>query len=207
MKIASEAIHELLGHGSIVLIFGGQIADFYISILWPFELSHIDWVLPGETSSQTVWIIGGGVLVSSILSFLIQMLLLRKKSRWQLSVPLFWLSFWCYASVAGYLILGGISPFGDIQKLIQLGVLSQVSSIAIGVMIFLAGFITLSIILHETLNPFLGLNTKWAILAFWSIMPTLPILTAVGRGALVLTAPFAGFILSLLSHITKSQLK
>lgn len=43
MKIVGEVIHEIMGHGSFVLLFGNEISNVHILILWPYELSHISW--------------------------------------------------------------------------------------------------------------------------------------------------------------------
>ena len=41
MKIMGEFVHEFMGHGLFVLLFGGRIIQVYLSILWPYELSYI----------------------------------------------------------------------------------------------------------------------------------------------------------------------
>jgi len=41
MKILSEVVHEVFGHGLFVLLFGGEITGLRISVLWPYELSRI----------------------------------------------------------------------------------------------------------------------------------------------------------------------
>ncbi len=39
MKILGEVIHEVMGHGLFILLFGGTITRVHISILWPYEPS------------------------------------------------------------------------------------------------------------------------------------------------------------------------
>ncbi len=39
MKGISEFVHEVMGHGFFVLLFGGQITSVHISLTWPYELS------------------------------------------------------------------------------------------------------------------------------------------------------------------------
>ena len=69
MKIVGEAVHELLGHGSFVLLFGGHVTSFYISLLWPYEFSYVGWSIPSASPDQMAWVIGGGILVSATVSF------------------------------------------------------------------------------------------------------------------------------------------
>jgi len=92
MKIGGEVVHELLGHGPFVLLFGGHVTHVYISPLWPYKLSYVRWSIPSATPEQMAWIIGGGIRVSALVSYSIQLLLLRKQLLRQLSVPLFWLA-------------------------------------------------------------------------------------------------------------------
>ena len=118
MKIAGEFVHEVMGHGLFVLFFGGRITRVYLSILWPYELSYIGWSGSFE-SWQIIWIEGGGILICTMTSIILQALLLlgmAEHRRW--SIPLFWLAFWTFLNPTGYLILGGISSFGDIAALI-----------------------------------------------------------------------------------------
>lgn len=207
MKIVGEAVHELLGHGSFVLLFGGRVTHFYVSLLWPYEFSQVGWSIPSASPDQMAWVIGGGILVSATVSFLIQFLLLRKQLRWQFSVPLFWLSFWCYINATGYLIIGGIFPFGDVEELIRLGVLTSYFAAMIGAALFLTGFLLLSEILRRTLTAFLKEKTRWWILTFWFIVPVLVGLNMAGRGMFhFFVVPFS-FIPILLSYLLEFQIK
>lgn len=180
-KIVGEAVHELLGHGSFVLLFGGQVTHFHISFLWPYEFSYVRWSLADATPDQTAMIMGGGILVGAIISFSIQFFLLWKKLRWQFSVPLFWLSFWCYANATGYLILGGIFPFGDVKELFRLRVLTSSSAVMVGTVLFFGGFLLLSEILRRTLTTLLKEKTRWWILTFWFVVPALVGLTTISH--------------------------
>jgi len=144
MKVTGEFIHEVIGHGLFVLLFGGRIIQVYLSILWPYELSYIRW--SGDFENwQIVWIEGGGILVCMAVSIVLQILLLLDVAKHQrLSILLFWLAFWTFLNPAGYLVLGGINPFGDIAALIARGVLTRTSSILLGLVIFLGSFISIS---------------------------------------------------------------
>lgn len=207
MKIVGEVIHELLGHGLFVLLFGGQVTHFYISLLWPYEFSYVGWSIPDATFNQIVWITGGGIFVGLLVSYSIQVFLLWKQIRWEFSVPLFWLSFWCYLSATGYLIVGGVFPFGDVEELIRLGVLTQPLATIIGATLFAVGFFSLSEILRRrTFTLILKEKTRWAILTFWFIIPALVGLTMAGREMFhFLLVPFS-FIPILLSYLLEFQI-
>ena len=144
MKMVSEFVHEIMGHGFFVFLFGGQITRVFVSFFWPYELSSIEFS-GNFTVWQLTWIQGGGILMCLSVSFLLQILLLVGKVKdWRLMTFLFWLSFWAFINPAGYLILGGIRPFGDVESLIYYGVLSPSMSIVIGLVIFLISFLSLS---------------------------------------------------------------
>ncbi len=207
MKIVGEAVHELLGHGSFVLLFGGRVTHFYINLFWPYGFSYIGWSIPGASPDQMAWVISGGILVSATVSFLIQFLLLLEQIRWQFYMSLFWLSFWCYINATGYLIVGGVLPFGDVEELIRLGVLISSFATVIGTTLFLTGFFILSEILRRTLTTFLREKTRWGILAFWFIIPALVGLNMAGRGMFhFFLVPFS-FIPILLSYLLEFQMK
>jgi hypothetical protein len=184
MKYVGEFVHEVLGHGFVVRLFGGQIIRVHISMLWPYELSRIDF--SGHFSAgQLIWIQGVGILVCLTTSFLLQTLLLvRKVTDWRLRTPLFWLSFWTFLNPVGYLIIGGIHPFGDIRKLIEFGVLSQTMSIAVGLVLFLTAYFSLSTIFRDFIQNTGILTTvrqiRIALVLFWLIIPLVTVMAIVG---------------------------
>ena len=176
VKMVAEFVHEICGHGLFVLLFGGTIKNVYISILWPYELSWIDWSLPsGVTSVQMAWIYGGGILVCLFASALTQaFLLLKKRTPLYCTLTLFWFAFWTLVNSTGYLIIGGLTPFGDIYKLIELGVLTGLFSLFIGLIIFFVGFVALSWILRRILiRLFTSQKASLGVSLFWFIIPVL----------------------------------
>lgn len=176
MKIAAEIVHEVLGHGLFVLLFGGKIINVYISILWPYDFSWISWDLPeGITSGQMAWVYAGGIIACLCTSFLIQAFLLWKK-RFSLffALPLFWLAFWALVNSTGYLIIGGLASFGDVQDLISLGVLTSFLSLVLGLIVFFMGFIALSWILRRiSIEMFSPKKASFGVTVFWLIIPIL----------------------------------
>lgn len=176
MKVFVEFVHEFFGHGLFILLFGGVITDLHVSVLWPYEFSYISWQLPNTvTSSQLAWIYAGGILICLIVSFLTQtFLLLKRKIAWYFALVGFWLAFWTLVNSTGYLIIGGLTPFGDVYALIGLGVLTSLLSVVIGVTMFFMGFIVLSWILRKTLrNAFSPKKASLGVFLFWFIIPAL----------------------------------
>jgi len=180
MKIAAEFIHEVMGHGLFVLLFGGRIIKIYLSILWPYELSYIWW--SGDFENwQMIWIEGGGILVCAAISIILQALLLLSASKhWRAMIPLFWLAFWTFLNPAGYLVLGGIRPFGDVAVLIARGVLTRTSSILLGLVLFLGSFISISKSLCNILRKADMLKEpktlRLSLTLFWLIIPSITLL-------------------------------
>jgi len=183
-KVASEAVHEALGHGLPVVLFGGEVKEIHISLLWPYELSHIRWAGAFE-AWQMPWIQGGGMLACVSAFALLQVLARTRVHGWLTSYSLFWLSFWTLLNPAGYLVVGGIRPFGDVQALIGLGVFTPGSVLVLGVAHFLAGFLLVSthmrrIVLAEV--P-VGERAAWLyVSAFWLLLPPLAALALLGMG-------------------------
>jgi hypothetical protein len=176
MKIIAEFVHEVLGHGSFVLLFGGEITDVHISVLWPYVLSDIHWTLPiAVTATQLAWIYAGGILACLSVSFTTQiLLLLKKKLQWVINIALFWIAFWTFVNSAGYLIIGGLAPFGDIHELIALGVLTKLLSFILGLTVFGISFVALSWVLRKSLlEIFPAKKPSLSVAVFWFILPAL----------------------------------
>jgi hypothetical protein len=174
-KIVAEFVHEVLGHSLFVLLFGGEITNLYISVLWPYELSYVEWILPSASPLQLAWIYASGILICLILSFLIQAFLIWKGRVWfNFKIALFWLAFWALVSSTGYLLIGGLTPFGDVEELIRLGVLTSFFSLFIGLVIFTIGFVVLSTILRRIMLEIFPIEkVKLGVAVFWLIIPLL----------------------------------
>jgi hypothetical protein len=198
-KILSEVVHEIIGHGLFAVAFGGRITNVSISLLWPYELSHIGFAAPpnGFLPWQKVLVDGGGILMCLIVSFILQAILLSsfsKRGNWVVSSTLFWLAFWTFINPAGYLVVGGIKPFGDVANLISAGVMTQELAFILGLVIFLVNLFSLSLILRNVLRK-AGVNedARWSIVLFWLIVPLLTLASVVGQGQPLLIA-LLGFI-------------
>jgi hypothetical protein len=198
-KILGEVVHEVMGHGLFAVAFGGRITNVSISLLWPYELSGIGFVPPpgGFQPWQEVLVNGGGILMCLVVSFILQLILLlsfSKRGNWVVSSMLFWLAFWTFINPVGYLVVGGINPFGDVANLISAGVMTQELAFILGLLIFLASLFSLSIILRNVLRK-AGVNgdARWSIVLFWLIVPLLTLASVVGQGRPLLIA-LLGFI-------------
>lgn len=154
------------------------------------------------------WIDGGGILVCLIVSCVLQTpLLLGIVRDWRFSSPLFWLSFWTFLNPTGYLIMGGIRPFGDVAALIGEGVLTQETSIAMGLIIFLAAFFSLSKIFRDMLLN-VGIIRKIrdlqiSLSLFWFLIPLTTAMTLIGLKQPLFYLPVS-FIVIILALIAPS---
>ncbi|MEM3596851.1 MAG: hypothetical protein QXJ53_01790 [Candidatus Bathyarchaeia archaeon] len=175
MKILAEFVHEVLGHSLFVVLFGGEITNLYISVLWPYDFSYVFWNLPNATPTQLAWIYASGIVVCLILSFLIQAFLILKRGfQFHFEIALFWLAFWTLLSSSGYLLIGGLTPFSDVSALIELGVLSGISSALLGLVVFVIGFVLLSAVLRRILfGVFSAKRAMLGVAVFWLIIPFL----------------------------------
>lgn len=198
-KILGEVVHEVMGHGLFVVAFGGRITNINISLLWPYKLSSIGFSHPpgGFQPWQEVLVDGGGIIICLAVSFIIQLILLlsfSKRGNWAVSSMLFWLAFWTFINPAGYLVVGGMEPFGDIANLISAGIMTQQLAFILGILLFLVNLFSLSIILRNVLRK-AGVNedARWSIVLFWLIVPLLTFFSAAGLGQPMLIASL-GFI-------------
>ncbi|MFP3897937.1 MAG: hypothetical protein ACLFVD_01285 [Dehalococcoidia bacterium] len=186
-KVLGEVVHEVLGHGLFVLVFGGRTTGIKISLLWPYELSHIAFSPPsgGFEAWQQALVDGGGLLMCLVVSFASQLVLLLSFSRrghWVVSSLLFWLAFWTFINPAGYLVVAGIEPFGDVAKLISQGVMTERGAFAAGLVLFGVNLFSLSIILRKVLrNAGVKEDASWSIVLFWLIVPALTLASVLGQ--------------------------
>ena len=178
MKVVAEVMHELGGHGLYILLFGGRILRVRISLLWPLQSSYIWWSLPSLGHLERSFIVGGGILNCLIVYFSLQLLLLLRPQPWRFGVPLLWFSYWSYISSAGYLISGGYGPFGDVAELIEMGILTNLTSLILGLAIFAVGYFLLSVILRRLIAPIVSESMLgYAVAGFWLTTAFVVILT------------------------------
>ncbi len=203
-EILGEIVHEVLGHGLLVIVLGGSIRSIYVSVLWPYESSYIEFYFPRgfPESWKAVLVYSGGIVACLLTSFLIQVILLLKKIRENLSLLLFWTSYWTLISSSGYLLLSWSRPFGDVKELIELGVLSGTSSAILGFAFFAVGYIGLTESFKRVLH-YAGLG-KWTHIflpAIWLLLPATVYIYSLKHDVLSLTYLPVSAIPSLLSRL------
>ena len=121
------------------------------------------------------------LLVTLVLQTL---LYFRKISDRRLSFVLFWLAFWTFLNPTGYLIMGGMRPFGDIWQLIYAGVLTQASSLGLGLLLFLIAFYSFSkifknLIIQAGIIENVG-ELDFFLSLFWLAIPLTTVLALMG---------------------------
>jgi hypothetical protein len=183
MKLTSEFVHEVVGHGLLALLFGGRIVSVHLAWLWPYQLSSIQ-ISGTFTEWQRLWIDSGGILSCLITSSLCQLILYRRMTSRRMAIPLFWLAFWTFVNPVGYLILGGFHPFGDVALLIAQGVLSPLLSLGLGALFFTGGFISLSRIainiLHLMPHHLTSSRYRMLLSTLWLILPFVTTMAIIG---------------------------
>jgi hypothetical protein len=204
MKIASELIHEVMGHGFFVLLFGGSISRIHISLLWPYRLSFIRFTPPpsGFTHAQLIWVTAGGIVACLVVSAMTQAWSLRHQGQGPIAMLLFWLGFWTFINPAGYLLVGGIKPFGDVEKLIGLGVLGPWSSFVMGLAVFLLSFLSLSVLLGRLVIRACSVSRtrqlRVLLAAFWALVPVITFASLAGLGWSIMPLPIFLSVLPIL---------
>ena len=195
MKYVSEMVHEILGHGLFVVLFGGSIESISISVFWPYEFSQIAW--SGNFQFWQLSIIqGAGVLIGIFVSLILTFFLLIKPDRkWYVSFPLFWLSFWTFLSSTGYLLIGSFGPFGDVQSLIASGILSRPSAFVIGSAIFLVLYFPISLVLRRILMKGKlvksDLDIRIPMVTFWALVPVLTLIVLIKMDISIMYFPLS----------------
>jgi ubiquinone/menaquinone biosynthesis C-methylase UbiE len=106
---------------------------------------------------------------------------------------------------AGYLVIGGLSPFGDIYRLINLGVLTRSASLAIGLGLFCCGFVVISLKIKQILNTRFYQNVENSVIAFWSLVPLLTLLAILGNNFQVIFI-LPSFLPMILSFFLKTTI-
>ncbi|MHA2224576.1 MAG: hypothetical protein ACXAC8_05200 [Candidatus Hodarchaeales archaeon] len=167
-------MHEILGHGFLTVLFGGSITGLHISLVTPLDTSFISLNQDNLSYLEYLIAVSGGVVVDLIISFLLQVILLLRKIKWQFSVPMIWLAYWCHSNETGIIIGNALSGVeGDITGLIEAGIISSPVALIIGIALYFLGFFLISTIIRRLLitNSLEKSKIKYYILFFWMIVP------------------------------------
>ncbi|MFX1506991.1 MAG: hypothetical protein ACFFDC_12880 [Promethearchaeota archaeon] len=65
MRIFSEIIHEVLGHGLITALFGGSIEGVHISLIFPLDTSYITLDQTNLTNDKFLFAVSGVILLKN----------------------------------------------------------------------------------------------------------------------------------------------
>ncbi|MFQ6053347.1 MAG: hypothetical protein ACE5OO_03845 [Candidatus Bathyarchaeia archaeon] len=195
----AEFVHEVLGHCLFVYLFGGRVTEIFISPLAPYIPSRLVWEVAGTPLLEKALIASAGIAASLAVSFIIQIVQSRRALRPELMVALFWVSFWTFVNTVAYMIIGLVLPFGDIEILMQLGVVSNLQLGVSGLIVAIPGLYLISKRLTEILSRiFLPGNVELFVTLFWILLPTPMILTETLRSTGPPTPMIGGSILLLL---------
>lgn len=172
-RLGSCAVHEVLGHGLWAWIFGAKTIVYSISWL---GYGVTIWEPPLSYHATSV-IVAGGIINSSIIGwgFLLFLYSTRKKGkRFLVRIPVFLLGSWLAITQASYLLIGGLTGYGDIGKMHHMFNIPYYTFDIIGVILFLISFIVISTLFLSELSWLFPEFGKRALLSeFWLIVPIL----------------------------------
>jgi len=178
-RLLSCGIHELLGHGLWAWIFGADRIWFNVSWL---GFGWCRWQGLSDSYIARVMTMAGGlintfIIGAAILTFLF---LVRKKGGFCLRFFLFWLGFWTTINQASYLLLGGLTGYGDPGSLHSLTGIPLSFFILLGFGLFLVVYLAVSVLfLSEATGLFPEFKPKTLLFEFWITIPIQAILFAV----------------------------
>jgi hypothetical protein len=183
-KYASEWTHEFLGHCGFGLLVGGVPIDFYVSFFWPIEFGYARVSVNGDIS-RVVMLIGGitSCFIAATLSNLYLYFWTKKRYSKEKSLSIgkllvfhviFWYGFWAFVNAVGYLIIGGISNFGDVGQISNITDIPGWIFSLIGAIAFFGFYYLISnnvYLIFQQIFPNRSIKTILSI--FWLILPLL----------------------------------
>ncbi|MFX1429828.1 MAG: hypothetical protein ACFFCY_06645 [Promethearchaeota archaeon] len=180
MKYVSEWTHEFLGHCGIGFLVGAQPISYYVSWIWPLEFGGASVLFPiGASNISRALMAGGGIitcLIAAISSNLIIYYIIRKKQTRSIKTffilhIIFWYGFWAFMNSTGYLLIGGLLNFGDIQNIANYLQISNWVFLIPGFLVLVFFYYLISINMSLLFKPLLKLNLKWILFIFWLLIP------------------------------------
>ncbi|MFP3985128.1 MAG: hypothetical protein ACLFU9_04070 [Candidatus Bathyarchaeia archaeon] len=169
-RLAACGIHEFLGHGLWAWIMGAKNVEGYVSWLgfgwcrWSPGLSGFAGVIAMAGGLINTFIIG-----ATILAFL---QIRSKKAGFYLRFTLFWLGYWATITQASYLILGGLTGYGDPGQLSYLTGVPLGFFSFLGFALFLLVYYVSSVLfLSEVSCLFPEYKPKTLLFEFWLTLP------------------------------------
>ena len=169
-RLASCAIHEVLGHGLWAWIFGANSIQVYVSWL---GFGWCKWS-PSLSGTARVMTVAGGLVNTFIIgaTILTVLYIVPRKGGFYLRFPLFWLGFWTTITQASYLLLGGLTGYGDPGALHSLTGVPLGFFILLGFGLFsLIYFVVSVLFISEISSLFREYKEKILLFAFWLAIP------------------------------------
>ncbi len=201
-RLASCGIHELLGHGLWALLMGANRIEVYVSWL---GFGWCKWS-PSLSGSAKAIAVAGGLLNTFIIGIVILAFLYMapKRGSFYLRFTLFCLGFWATITQASYLVLGGITGYGDPWQLSHLTGTPLYLFVFLGFALFLPVYCASSVLfLSEVSRLFSEYRPKTLLFEFWL---TIPIQVGVFAASPEHTVSFESFSLLLAASLIPSLL-
>lgn len=185
MKYISEWTHEFLGHCGIGFLIGGQPINYYVSWIWPLEFGHASVSFPiGASNISRALMASGGIitcLIAAIFSNILIYFLLKKREIRSSIIFLvlhvaFWYGFWAFMNSTGYLLIGSLLNFGDIQNIANYAQISHWIFLIPGILALFFFYYIISINMGLLFKPLIKLEVRWVLFIFWLIIPFIFIL-------------------------------
>ena len=180
MKYISEWTHEFLGHIGIGVLVGGQPNSYYVSWIWPLEFGNASVFFPiGTNNIAKALVASGGIiacLTVAIVCNLIIYFLLKKKDIRSIIIFviyhfIFWYGFWAFMNSTGYLLIGSLLNFGDIQNIIYYTQIPHLFFLVVGIFALVFLYYLISINTKAIFKPLLNVKGKWILFIFWLLIP------------------------------------
>jgi len=180
MKFVSEWTHEYLGHCCLGALVGGNVVGYYVSWIWPLEFGYALVTFFGsvEVLPRIIMYSGGIItcLSAAFLSQLIIFLIFRKKNirKNYLLITLnflFWYGFWAFMNSVGYLLIGALINFGDIQFISNLSGIPNTFFLIPGFIAFFILFYLISNNFYKLFKGVVKIEPKWMVALFWLLIP------------------------------------
>ncbi len=170
-RLASAGIHELLGHGLWAWVFGAHSVRVYVSLLGFGWCSAL-----GLSSSYVARVMfdAGGLLNTFMIGALILgfLYLTPRKGGFYGRFLLFWLGFWTTITQASYLLLGGLTGYGDPGALHSLTGVPLSFFTLLGFTLFLLVYFAVStLFISEASVLFPECRQKPLLFEFWLTIP------------------------------------
>ncbi|MFX1302574.1 MAG: hypothetical protein ACFFBV_13585 [Promethearchaeota archaeon] len=185
MKYVSEWTHEFLGHCGIGFLVGGEPISYYVSWIWPLEFGYALVSFPIGTSNISKALTASGGIITCLIAAIscnitIYFVLRKKKFKSNILYIMFhivfWYGFWAFMNSTGYLLIGSLLNFGDIQNIANYAQISHWIFLIPGFLALILIYYLISINVGLVFKPILKLKGRWILFIFWLLIPLIFVL-------------------------------